>query len=303
MNLLANLSQGVLGYGIKSIPEIQLNWIGTVIQWLIEGIGIIGVGIIVFTLILKTIVLPLDIYSRIKTKKQSLIMEKMRPQMEKLQKQYANDKNLYQQKVMELQKKSGYSMFSACLPMIVSLVIFIVVFNAFSTYSQYATLESYNDMVRDYNSVVEQYVYDENSNTDGFLQRVDLGNGEYDFKVDFEAFAKVYSAANVEEGQPEMTEEEAYSALMDEYLESHSDVSIAEGAENSEDDATREAVKPQRALVVLDSLDTAVIKSCANLPTVKTTQYSTLNAYDILHAEKLVMTVEAVKKIEEVYAS
>ena len=52
MNLLANLSQGVLGYGIKSIPEIQLNWIGTVIQWLIEGIGIIGVGIIVFTLIL-----------------------------------------------------------------------------------------------------------------------------------------------------------------------------------------------------------------------------------------------------------
>ena len=67
--------------------------------------------------------------------------------------------------------------------------------------------------------------------------------------------------------------------------------------------ATREAVKPQRALVVLDSLDTAVIKSCANLPTVKTTQYSTLNAYDILHAEKLVMTVEAVKKIEEVYAS
>lgn len=243
MNLLANLSQGVLGYGIKSIPEIQLNWIGTVIQWLIEGIGIIGVGIIVFTLILKTIVLPLDIYSRIKTKKQSLIMEKMRPQMEKLQKQYANDKNLYQQKVMELQKKSGYSMFSACLPMIVSLVIFIVVFNAFSTYSQYATLESYNDMVRDYNSVVEQYVYDENSNTDGFLQRVDLGNGEYDFKVDFEAFAKVYSAANVEEGQPEMTEEGAYSALMDEYLESHSGVSIAEGAENSEDDATREAVR------------------------------------------------------------
>ena len=170
-------------------------------------------------------------------------MEKMRPQMEKLQKQYANDKNLYQQKVMELQKKSGYSMFSACLPMIVSLVIFIVVFNAFSTYSQYATLESYNDMVRDYNSVVEQYVYDENSNTDGFLQRVDLGNGEYDFKVDFEAFAKVYSAANVEEGQPEMTEEGAYSALMDEYLESHTDVSIAEGAENSEDDATREAVR------------------------------------------------------------
>ena len=66
--------------------------------------------------------------------------------------------------------------------------------------------------------------------------------------------------------------------------------------------ATKEAVKAQSALVVLDTLDTAVIKSCSNIPQVKTTQYSTLNVYDILNAEKLVLTVEAVKKLEEVYA-
>ena len=149
MNLLANLSQGVLGYGITTLPtESMLDWLGEVIRWLIEGVGVIGVGIIIFTLILKTIVLPLDIYSRIKSKKQALVMEKMRPQMEKLQKQYANEKQLYQQKVLELQKKSGYSMFGACVPMIVSLIIFIIVFQAFSAYSQYATVESYNDMVR-----------------------------------------------------------------------------------------------------------------------------------------------------------
>ena len=65
---------------------------------------------------------------------------------------------------------------------------------------------------------------------------------------------------------------------------------------------TREAVKAQRTLVVLDSVDTAVIKSCNNIPTAKTTQATTLNVYDILNAEKLVMTVEAVKKLEEVYA-
>ena len=66
--------------------------------------------------------------------------------------------------------------------------------------------------------------------------------------------------------------------------------------------ATREAVKDMKSLVVLDSVDTAVIKSCNNLPTVKTTQYNTLSVYDILNAEKLVMTVDAVKKLEEVYA-
>ena len=66
--------------------------------------------------------------------------------------------------------------------------------------------------------------------------------------------------------------------------------------------ATREAVKPQSALVVLNGVDTAVIKSCNNIPSVKTTQSTTLSVYDILNAEKLVMTVDAVKKLEEVYA-
>ena len=66
--------------------------------------------------------------------------------------------------------------------------------------------------------------------------------------------------------------------------------------------ATREATKAQSSLVVLDSMNTAVIKSCDNIPQVKTTQFNTLNVYDILNAEKLVMTVDAVKKLEEVYA-
>ena len=66
--------------------------------------------------------------------------------------------------------------------------------------------------------------------------------------------------------------------------------------------ATREAVKPQSALVVLDTVDASVIKSCNNIPTAKTTQFNTLNVYDVLNAEKLVMTVEAVKKLQEVYA-
>jgi len=66
--------------------------------------------------------------------------------------------------------------------------------------------------------------------------------------------------------------------------------------------ATREATKAQSALVVLDSMNTAVIKSCNNIPQVKTTQFNTLNVYDVLNAEKLVLTVEAVKKLEEVYA-
>ena len=66
--------------------------------------------------------------------------------------------------------------------------------------------------------------------------------------------------------------------------------------------ATRTAKKAQTALLVLPEVDAVVVRGCANIPEVKTTLYSTLNVYDILNAEKLVMTVDAVKKLEEVYA-
>ena len=192
MNLLESV--GYIGGVILDKIDIKsLNWIGKIIQWLIEGVGIVGLGVVVFTLLLKTIVLPLDIYSRVKTKKQSLIMKEMRPQMEKLQKQYANDKQMYSQKVMELQKANGYSMFGACIPMIVSLVIFMVVFSAFSTYSQYANLSTYNNMVEEYNASVKSFVcvsLDGNDqHEDGFLIEIkDETAGGTSYQVDFEKF-------------------------------------------------------------------------------------------------------------------
>lgn len=212
LNILAQ-SSGTLGYGVMEIAPLELNWIGQLIRILIEGVGIVGVGIIVFTLILKTIVLPLDIYSRVKTKKQSLLMKKMRPQMEKLQKQYANDKQMYNQKVMELQKKSGYSAFAACIPMLVSLVIFIIVFNAFSTYSQYANLNTYNSLVKEYNNIVASYVYDEQQDS-GFLYEVKSGDS-VDYKVDFSAFAKEYNGAD-----GTLSEDEVFLKLGEEYKKS-----------------------------------------------------------------------------------
>ena len=195
MNLLANISDGFISFMVKQIESIDLNWIGDIIKWLIEGVGITAVGIIIFTLVLKTIVMPLDVFSKFKTKKQSLIMERMRPQMEKLQKQYANDKNMYNQKVMELYKKNGYSMLGICLPTIVSLVIFMVVFSQFSTYSQYANLELYRGMVDAYNGVAANYVYDDSdADSDGFLLESTDSDGEIVYRVDFDRFETYYNA-------------------------------------------------------------------------------------------------------------
>ncbi len=134
--------------------EIGLDWLGHFARIIIEGVGIVGLGIIVFNLVLKAITLPFDIYQRVKMRKQNLIMRQMQPELEKLQKQYAGDKQMYNQKMYELQKKNGYSMLGACLPMIVSLVILIVAWQGFRAYSQYANLQYYEKMSESYNAAV-----------------------------------------------------------------------------------------------------------------------------------------------------
>ena len=58
----------------------------------------------------------------------------------------------------------------------------------------------------------------------------------------------------------------------------------------------------RKSLIVLPEVDSAVIKSCANIPGVKTVQFNEINTYDILNADKVVIAEAAVKKIEEVYA-
>ena len=58
----------------------------------------------------------------------------------------------------------------------------------------------------------------------------------------------------------------------------------------------------KKTLIVLPEVDEKVIKSCANIEGVKTTQWNTINVYDILNCDTLIVAKEAVAKIEEVYA-
>jgi len=58
----------------------------------------------------------------------------------------------------------------------------------------------------------------------------------------------------------------------------------------------------KKTLIVLADVNGYVIKSCANIPGVKTTQWNTINVYDILNCDSFVVAKDAVAKIEEVYA-
>ena len=58
----------------------------------------------------------------------------------------------------------------------------------------------------------------------------------------------------------------------------------------------------KKSLIVLPEVDELVIKSCANIEGVKTTQWNTINVYDILNCDTFIVAQDAVAKIEEVYA-
>ena len=58
----------------------------------------------------------------------------------------------------------------------------------------------------------------------------------------------------------------------------------------------------RKSLIVMPNVDKFVVKSCANIPGVKTAVYDTINVYDILNADKFIIAKSAVAMLEEVYA-
>lgn len=143
-----------------SIAEL-LNDPGGLWEWLILNvfsfIADYGWRILLFTVCLKLVMVPLDLYQRIKMRKNQLITERMAPQLEKLKQQYGTNKQVFAQKQMELNKKEGFSYFSSCLPMIVTLVIFFYLFSGLNNISQYKNLKQYVELYDAYTVSQNEY--------------------------------------------------------------------------------------------------------------------------------------------------
>lgn len=119
-----------------------------------------GWRILVFTIILKLVLSPLDIYQRFAMRKNQKITERMAPQLEKLKKVYGGDKTVLAQKQMELNKKEGFSYFSSCLPMILTLVIFFSLFSSLNYISNYMNMKQYVELYDVYNAKYTEVVDD-----------------------------------------------------------------------------------------------------------------------------------------------
>ena len=125
----------------------------SLLDWMNSGIGNFGWTVVVFSIMLRLLILPLDIWQKLTMRKQKAKMDAIRPQLEKIQKQYANRPDLLRQKQYELQKGT-MNIFTSCLPMIFTLVIFTLVFQGFReyivNYNQTIVSNLYNDVYIDF---------------------------------------------------------------------------------------------------------------------------------------------------------
>lgn len=95
-----------LGYIIETIYKLVQNY---------------GLSIIIFTIIVKMLLIPLNIKSQKAMKKQ----QKIQPILAELQKKYANDQQKLQTEMMKLYKDNDVSMMGGCLPMLIQFPILI----------------------------------------------------------------------------------------------------------------------------------------------------------------------------------
>lgn len=112
------------------------------LTWINGVVGNYGWSIVVFTLLIRVVLLPLDI----KSKKSMRAMSKIQPKLQALQKKYANDKEKLNQKTMELYRKEHVSPTAGCLPMLISLPILWIMFSAMRTLGNEYTIQMMLDM-------------------------------------------------------------------------------------------------------------------------------------------------------------
>lgn len=151
-----NADRGTFDVSGETVSE-PTHFIAKLMYGLNENIKIFGWTVIVFTVILKLVLSPLDIWQRVVSRRNAKAMERMRPQLEALAEKYGDDKQRYQQEQMALYKKEKYSMLGACLPSLVTIIVFIVIFAGFREMVGYQFAQDYKQSYNVFETAMNEY--------------------------------------------------------------------------------------------------------------------------------------------------
>lgn len=186
-------SYSVAGENVSEPTHFMAKFMITINNALGGGVASFGWTVVLFTVILRLILSPLDIWQKVISRRNNKAMERMKPQLEALQARYADDKQRLQQEQMTLYKKEKYSTMGMCLPTIVTFVVFFVVFAGFRQMVGYQFAKDYKECVKAYNTSIAEQI-EANKDADYI---VDNGDGKWDIDdvAKTESGADFYAAA------------------------------------------------------------------------------------------------------------
>lgn len=153
---------------IFDYSDDNLGLVGKLVRLMHQWIGNYGWTVVVFTVFLKIIMLPLDFWQRYSSRKNTLKMQKMQPLLEGIDKRYGANTPRANEEKQKLYKKQGTGMFGMCLPMILSMVIFFVMFAGLRNYSTYSSVTTFTELSLEYYRVNAEKII-ENGGTDAEL--------------------------------------------------------------------------------------------------------------------------------------
>lgn len=139
--------------------------------------------IVLFTIVLKLVLSPMDFLQRFFMNRQTRAQAKLQPKLEKLKKQYGQNQNLLYQKQNELMAKSGVNMKASCITMLVymvlTLTIFITLFNSIRDISAFKIANQYKDLRQTYSITYDVgYLKNYLSMTDEDVDRLYAKSGD-----------------------------------------------------------------------------------------------------------------------------
>lgn len=102
------------------------NLLGSLLKIIYDIIGNYGISIIVFTIVVKLILLPLTM-TQTKSMKS---MQEINPKIQELKEKYKDNPEKMNQKTMELYKEYKVNPLAGCLPLLIQFPILIGLFNA-----------------------------------------------------------------------------------------------------------------------------------------------------------------------------
>lgn len=113
-----------------------------------------ALALILVTIIIKLVMVPLDFVNRYTSKKSARKQAEIKPELDKLNAKYANDKNTLNQKTMALYKSHNYNITGTCLGMlaylVLTMVVFWTLFGALNKISAYKIGDQYLQVRKEY---------------------------------------------------------------------------------------------------------------------------------------------------------